>query len=245
MMQHAHNKPLPQGAPGRVIGIIGGIVAAGLIIGVAVTVFVVYRHQQKSRTETDNDLNTPSPCLFSADKPLPQGAPGRVIGIIGGIVAAGLIIGVAVTVFVVYRHQQKSRTETDNDLTDLPPAHKPAPPPPKKKTIEMKSHLTAGDIQVVHLDKPEEQLQKFPLQPPYYDMAPSESSPYSDTSVSTPPTTPANHLRCHTATLCPGRDSLLRYCHPVTPTSISRLHLVVRLLFCYFFWQSFIISLIA
>lgn len=32
--------------------------------------------------------------------------------------------------------------------TDLPPAHKPAPPPPKKKTIEMKSHLTAGDIQV-------------------------------------------------------------------------------------------------
>ncbi|XP_034769100.2 nectin-1-like isoform X1 [Acipenser ruthenus] len=118
------------------------------------------------------------------DKPLPQGAPGRVIGIIGGIVAAGLIIGVAVTVFVVYRHQQKSRTETDNDLTDLPPAHKPAPPPPKKKTIEMKSHLTAGDIQVVHLDKPEEQLQKFPLQPPYYDMAPSESSPYSDTSNS-------------------------------------------------------------
>ncbi|KAK1153390.1 nectin-1-like isoform X1 [Acipenser oxyrinchus oxyrinchus] len=117
------------------------------------------------------------------DKPLPQGAPGRVIGIIGGIVAAGLITGVAVTVFVVYRRQQKNQTETDNDLTDLPPAHKPAPAP-KKKTIEMKSHLTAGDIQVVHLDKPEEQLQKFPLQPPYYDMAPSESSPYSDTSNS-------------------------------------------------------------
>ncbi|XP_066563774.1 nectin 1a isoform X3 [Amia ocellicauda] len=114
------------------------------------------------------------------EKPLPQGAPGGVIGILGGVVAAGLIIGVAITVFVVYRRQQKTRTETDNDLTDLPPAHKPAPPPPKKKTTEMKSHLTADDIQVVHLDKPEEEMQKLPLQPPYYDMAPSESAPYSD-----------------------------------------------------------------
>uniref|UniRef100_W5MF83 Uncharacterized protein n=1 Tax=Lepisosteus oculatus TaxID=7918 RepID=W5MF83_LEPOC len=117
-------------------------------------------------------------------KPLPQGAPGGMIGILGGVVAAGLIIGVAVTVFVVYRRQQKTRTETDNDLTDLPPAHKPAPPPPKKKTSEMKSHLTADDIQVVHLDKPEEEMQKLPLQPPYYDMAPSESTLYSDKSVS-------------------------------------------------------------
>nr|XP_015193226.1 PREDICTED: nectin-1 isoform X2 [Lepisosteus oculatus] len=134
------------------------------------------------------------------DKPLPQGAPGGMIGILGGVVAAGLIIGVAVTVFVVYRRQQKTRTETDNDLiadscvpqdkpgsptrTDLPPAHKPAPPPPKKKTSEMKSHLTADDIQVVHLDKPEEEMQKLPLQPPYYDMAPSESTLYSDKSSS-------------------------------------------------------------
>ncbi|AWO98660.1 putative poliovirus receptor-related protein 1 [Scophthalmus maximus] len=108
-----------------------------------------------------------------------QGPPGGVIGILGGIVAIGLIIGVAVTVFMVHRRQQKTRTETDNDLTDLPPAHKPAPPPPKKKNSDMKGHLTSDDIQVVHLDKDEE-MQKLPLQPPYYDMAPSESTPFTD-----------------------------------------------------------------
>ncbi|XP_026185976.1 nectin 1b isoform X1 [Mastacembelus armatus] len=136
------------------------------------------------------------------EKPLPQGPPGGVIGILGGVVAIGLIIGVAVTVFMVHRRQQKTRTETDNDLiavaavadscvtqapekpesptrTDLPPAHKPAPPPPKKKNSDMKGHLTSDDIQVVHLDK-EEEMQKLPLQPPYYDMAPSESTPFTD-----------------------------------------------------------------
>ena len=45
-----------------------------------------------------------------------RGPPGGVIGILGVVVAAGLIIGVAVTVFMVYRRQQKTRTETDNDL---------------------------------------------------------------------------------------------------------------------------------
>ncbi|XP_062329582.1 nectin cell adhesion molecule 1b isoform X2 [Osmerus eperlanus] len=113
------------------------------------------------------------------EKPMARGPPGGVIGILGGVVAAGLIIGVAVTVFLVYRRQQKTRTETDNDLTDLPPAHKPAPPPPKKKNSDMKGHLTSDDIQVVHLDKDEE-MQKLPLQPPYYDMAPSESTPFTD-----------------------------------------------------------------
>ncbi|XP_029922672.1 nectin 1b isoform X4 [Myripristis murdjan] len=136
------------------------------------------------------------------EKPMPQGPPGGVIGILGGVVAIGLIIGVAVTVFMVHRRQQKTRTETDNDLiavaavadscvtqapekpesptrTDLPPAHKPAPPPPKKKNSDMKGHLTSDDIQVVHLDK-EEEMQKLPLQPPYYDMAPSDSTPFSD-----------------------------------------------------------------
>lgn len=54
--------------------------------------------------------------LLSAEKPLPQGPPGGVIGILGGVVAIGLIIGVAVTVFMVHRRQQKTRTETDNDL---------------------------------------------------------------------------------------------------------------------------------
>ncbi|XP_029699200.1 nectin 1b isoform X3 [Takifugu rubripes] len=136
------------------------------------------------------------------EKPLPQGPPGGVIGVLGGVVAIGLIAGVAVTVFMVHRRQQKTRTETDNDLiavaavadscvtqapekpepptrTDLPPAHKPAPPPPKKKNSDMKGHLTSDDIQVVHLDKDEE-MQKLPLQPPYYDMAPSESTPFTD-----------------------------------------------------------------
>ncbi|XP_028428699.1 uncharacterized protein LOC114552239 [Perca flavescens] len=117
--------------------------------------------------------------LLSAAKPQPQGPPGGVIGILGGVVAIGLIAGVAVTVFMVHRRQQKPRTETDNDLTDLPPAHKPAPPPPKKKNSDMKGHLTSDDIQVVHLDK-EEEMQKLPLQPPYYDMAPSESTPFTD-----------------------------------------------------------------
>ncbi|GCB78745.1 hypothetical protein scyTo_0018652 [Scyliorhinus torazame] len=79
------------------------------------------------------------------NKPLPQGAPGGVIGILGGIIAAIIIISAMVTVFFIYRRQQKNRADTDNDLIDLPPSHKP--PPPEKKT-EMKSHLTADDIQV-------------------------------------------------------------------------------------------------
>ncbi|XP_027555092.1 nectin-1 isoform X1 [Neopelma chrysocephalum] len=114
------------------------------------------------------------------DKPLPQSAPGGIIGIVGGVVAAALILGVTVTVIVVYRRQQKNRTDTDHDLIDLPPSHKPAPPPKRKQ--EMKSHLTPEDIQVVHLDnmKHEEEIQKLPLQTPYYDMAAPEPSPYTD-----------------------------------------------------------------
>lgn len=54
--------------------------------------------------------------LLSAEKPMAQGPPGGVIGILGGVVAIGLIIGVAVTVFMVHRRQHKTRTETDNDL---------------------------------------------------------------------------------------------------------------------------------
>lgn len=34
----------------------------------------------------------------------------------GGVIAAALILGVAVTVFIVYRRQQKDRTEADHDL---------------------------------------------------------------------------------------------------------------------------------
>ncbi|XP_051895727.1 nectin cell adhesion molecule 1b isoform X1 [Pristis pectinata] len=115
------------------------------------------------------------------DKPLPQGAPGSVIGILGGIIAAVIIISAIVTIFFIYRRQQKNRADTDNDLIDLPPSHKP--PPPEKKT-EMKSPLTADDIQVVHVDstKEEEDVQKMPLQTKYYDMAAPESSPYSEKS---------------------------------------------------------------
>ncbi|CAG09059.1 unnamed protein product [Tetraodon nigroviridis] len=54
--------------------------------------------------------------IMRAEKPLPQGPPGGVIGILGGVVAIGLIAGVAVTVIMVHRRQQKTRTETDNDL---------------------------------------------------------------------------------------------------------------------------------
>ncbi|XP_031429619.1 nectin cell adhesion molecule 1b isoform X3 [Clupea harengus] len=113
------------------------------------------------------------------EKPLPQGLPGGFVGVLGLVVVAGLIIGAILTIYMVYRRGQKPRTETDNDLTDLPPAHKPAPPPPKKKNSDLKGHLTSEDIQVVHLDKDEE-MQKLPLQPPYYDMAPSESTAFTD-----------------------------------------------------------------
>lgn len=58
----------------------------------------------------------PRASLCVADKPLPQSAPGGIIGIVGGVIAAVFIIGVAVTVIIVYRRQQKSRSDTDNDL---------------------------------------------------------------------------------------------------------------------------------
>lgn len=55
--------------------------------------------------------------LFSStEKPMPQGPPGGAIGILGGVVIIGLIAGVAATVFIVHRRQQKTGTETDNDL---------------------------------------------------------------------------------------------------------------------------------
>ncbi|XP_068613287.1 nectin-1-like [Brachionichthys hirsutus] len=144
-------KPQPQGPPGGVIGILGGVVAIGLIIGVAVTVFMVHRRQQKTRTETDNDLIAVAAVADSCEKQAPEKpeSPTRKV------------------------------EAPDPSLTDLPPAHKPAPPPPKKKNSDVKGHLTSDDIQVVHLDK-EEEMQKLPLQPPYYDMVPSESTPFTD-----------------------------------------------------------------
>lgn len=53
---------------------------------------------------------------FSAEKPLAQGPPGGVLGILGIVVVFGLIVGVMVTIYTVYKRGQKTRTETDNDL---------------------------------------------------------------------------------------------------------------------------------
>ncbi|KAI7802579.1 putative poliovirus receptor-related protein 1-like [Triplophysa rosa] len=119
----------------------------------------------------------------SHEKPMAQGPPGGIFGIMGVVVVAGLIVGVVATICMIYRRGQKPRTETDNDLTDLPPAHKPAPPPPKKKSSDMKGDLTSDEIQVVHLDK-EDEIQKIPLQPPYYDMAQSETTAFTDKPIS-------------------------------------------------------------
>ncbi|XP_053308599.1 nectin-1 isoform X2 [Spea bombifrons] len=80
------------------------------------------------------------------DKPLRQGPSGSLLGIIGGVVAALLIITASVSTFLVRRKKQKQRSNTDSDMTDLPPSHKPVPPPKKKP--EMKTHLTAHDIQM-------------------------------------------------------------------------------------------------
>lgn len=57
-----------------------------------------------------------SPSFPSADKPQALGMPGGFIGILGVVVVAGLIVGVIVTICMVYRRGQKPRTETDNDL---------------------------------------------------------------------------------------------------------------------------------
>ncbi|XP_044134460.1 uncharacterized protein LOC122926995 [Bufo gargarizans] len=114
------------------------------------------------------------------DKPLPQGLSGSLLGILGGVVAALLIITAAVSAFLVRRKKQKQRSDTDSDMADLPPSHKPAPPPKKKS--EMKTHLTAHDIQVVHLDpvKAEEEIIALPIQTSYYDMSASDNALYCD-----------------------------------------------------------------
>ncbi|XP_075460257.1 nectin-1 isoform X3 [Ascaphus truei] len=114
------------------------------------------------------------------DKPLPQGTPGGLLGILGGVVAALLIITAVVSAFLVRRRKQKQRSDTDSDMADLPPAHKPVPPPKKKP--DMKTHLTAHDIQVVHLDpvKAEEEIITLPIQTSYYDMSASDRAPYCE-----------------------------------------------------------------
>ncbi|XP_048839431.1 nectin-1-like isoform X2 [Brienomyrus brachyistius] len=140
------------------------------------------------------------------EKPLPQGVSGETIGIVGGVVAAGLIAGVAVVVFLVYRRQQKTRTERDNELTDLPPAHKLVPP--LRRNTDFKGHLTSDDIQVFHPDKEVEEMREVDLHPPYYDMA----SSFSDKLDSDPKDHDVQYAELDTSVLasspCP-RSSIL------------------------------------
>ncbi|XP_058050966.1 uncharacterized protein LOC131204101 isoform X2 [Ahaetulla prasina] len=99
------------------------------------------------------------------------------------MIAALFIIGGAVTVFTIFRRRQKAnRSDTENDLIDLPSAQKPASLP-LNQNEEVKSQLTAENIQVVHLDnmkEQEEEVQKTSSQPPYYDMAATEPTPNTD-----------------------------------------------------------------
>ncbi|XP_070982433.1 uncharacterized protein [Oncorhynchus clarkii lewisi] len=107
-----------------------------------------------------------------------RGPPGGILGVLGGVVAAGLIIAVAVTVFMVYRRQQKTRTETDNDLiavavvagtvvTQPPPSDSVAPPPEPDTVVTQAT------------EKPESPTRKV--------MAPVPSLPSTGT---TPPRSP-------------------------------------------------------
>ncbi|KAM7412709.1 hypothetical protein PAMA_020201 [Pampus argenteus] len=177
----ASKKPLPQGPPGGVIGILGGVVAIGLIIGVAVTVFMVHRRQQKTRTETDNDLIAVAAVADSCVTQAPEKpeSPTRKVEAPDPSLSPAEPCPPGSSILLPACNGGLQVTYLSTPLTDLPPAHKPAPPPPKKKNSDMKGHLTSDDIQVVHLDK-EEEMQKLPLQPPYYDMAPSESTPFTD-----------------------------------------------------------------
>ncbi|MBZ3877043.1 putative nectin-1 isoform X2, partial [Sciurus carolinensis] len=105
--------------------------------------------------------------------PLPQGGPGSVARLLGGTVAMVLILGVALSVFFLYRRQQKSRLQMGGDGTDLSPSQKLETPPDRQ------SHLASEDIQSLHLEpgrwQQEEELPKLPLQPPYYDLGVSPS----------------------------------------------------------------------
>ncbi|XP_026988403.2 nectin cell adhesion molecule 1b isoform X2 [Tachysurus fulvidraco] len=112
------------------------------------------------------------------EKPLAQGPPGGILGILGIVVVFGLIVGVMATIFMVYKRGQKTSSETDNALTEMPHVHKPVPPPPKKKS-DMKGGLISEDIQVVLLDKEDEML-KIPMHPPYNDMVLSETTAFTD-----------------------------------------------------------------
>lgn len=49
------------------------------------------------------------------EKSLAQGPPGGILGILGVVVVFGLVVGVMVTICMVYKRGQKTRTGTDTD----------------------------------------------------------------------------------------------------------------------------------
>ncbi|XP_072283048.1 nectin-1 isoform X3 [Pyxicephalus adspersus] len=109
------------------------------------------------------------------DKPISQGLSKSLLVILGGVLAAFVILSAALSAFLMRRKKKKKhKSDTDSDMVDLPPSHKPAPPP-KKKT-EVKTQITAKDIQIVHLDpvKAEEEIIALPIQTPYYDISASD-----------------------------------------------------------------------
>ncbi|TSR87291.1 C-X-C chemokine receptor type 5 [Bagarius yarrelli] len=83
-----------------------------------------------------------------------------------------------VTICTVYKCGQKNDSETDNNLIEMPPVHKPAPPP-LNKIDETKGGLISDEIQVVFLDKKDEMV-KLPLHPPYNDLLMSETTAFTD-----------------------------------------------------------------
>ncbi|KAI4580827.1 hypothetical protein MJG53_010369 [Ovis ammon polii x Ovis aries] len=96
--------------------------------------------------------------------------------LLGCAVAVVLILSVAFTVFFLYHRQQKNRLEMDGGGTALPLSQEPEPSPSRQ------SHLALEDIQTLGLELEKQQLQqeedepqKLPPQPAYYDLGASPS----------------------------------------------------------------------
>ncbi|XP_048837541.1 uncharacterized protein LOC125712008 [Brienomyrus brachyistius] len=138
--------------------------------------------------------------LKAPEKPLPRGAPGGLLRILGGLVALGLIVGVAVTVYTIYQRQHRTRSKEDNDGMDIPASHKCAPPPPLKRSGDSRTLLTSDDIQVLRLDK--EAHHNLPPQTPYYDMAPTQSSHGKHHEDVSNPSVPLRRPHVHHTDFC-------------------------------------------
>lgn len=53
--------------------------------------------------------------VFPTDTPQPLSAAERVMGVLGWVIALGIILSIAAIVFVVSRQRQKKQSETDSD----------------------------------------------------------------------------------------------------------------------------------